>query len=61
MSELGSLAQSLYTCIKHYIYDDAVLSIDTCLGLLILLNTKMYSAEKLQVGHVAARRGWLKR
>ena len=43
----------LYTCIKHYIYDDALLSsIDTCLGSIV---AKIYSVEKFQIGHVAAR------
>ena len=50
--ELVSLAHSLYTGIKHYTSDCAGLTIDnsTCLG---SSNTKIYSAEKFQIGHFA--------
>ena len=51
-SELASLAHSLYTYIKHYIYDDAV---DIYLSWInYLLIAKIYSAEKFTLWRGAA-------
>ena len=59
---MGSFAHSLYTCIKHYINDCAVVTISRYWSWMNnnLLNAKIYSAEKFQIGHVAAQRSRLK-
>ena len=47
----------LHTCVKRYINDCAVVTIesDICLGSIIYWKRKFYSAEKFQIGHVAVR------